>query len=211
MSAAGPVYLALVHHPVRARDGTTITTSITNLDVHDLARIARTYNLAGYFIVTPIEAQRALVDHILGYWRDGEGAHRVPERAEALSRVSAVASLDEALSQLGAMGEPLVLTTAARSGFPSVSYAEARAQIAALHKERIASIQHDNFRVGDTVRVHYKVVEGDKERVQVFHGQVIRKRRGGVGATFTVRKVSYSVGVERIFPVYSPRIEKIEL
>jgi len=80
-----------------------------------------------------------------------------------------------------------------------------------LHSERIAKTNLDAFRVGDTVRVHYKVVEGDKERIQVFQGQVIRKRRGGVGATFTVRKVSYNVGVERIFPIHSPRIEKVEL
>jgi large subunit ribosomal protein L19 len=85
-------------------------------------------------------------------------------------------------------------------------------KIEALHRDRIASnTAIDTFRVGDTVRVHYKVVEGDKERVQVFQGQVIRKRRGGVGATFTVRKVSYNVGVERIFPIHSPRIDKIEL
>ncbi len=83
--------------------------------------------------------------------------------------------------------------------------------IESLHKDRIAKSDTDAFRVGDTVRVHYKVVEGDKERIQVFQGQVIRKRRGGVGATFTVRKVSYSVGVERIFPTHSPRIDKVEL
>jgi large subunit ribosomal protein L19 len=83
--------------------------------------------------------------------------------------------------------------------------------IESLHKDRIAKANDDAFRVGDTVRVHYKVVEGDKERIQVFQGQVIRKRRGGVGATFTVRKVSYNVGVERIFPIHSPRIDKVEL
>jgi large subunit ribosomal protein L19 len=83
--------------------------------------------------------------------------------------------------------------------------------IESLHKDRIAKTNDDAFRVGDTVRVHYKVVEGDKERIQVFQGQVIRKRRGGVGATFTVRKISYSVGVERIFPLHSPRIDKVEL
>ena len=83
--------------------------------------------------------------------------------------------------------------------------------IESLHKDRIAKTNTDAFRVGDTVRVHYKVVEGDKERIQVFQGQVIRKRRGGVGATFTVRKVSYNVGVERIFPTHSPRIDKVEL
>lgn len=84
-------------------------------------------------------------------------------------------------------------------------------KIEALHQARIAACNTDAYRVGDTVRVHYKVVEGDKERVQIFQGQVIRKRRGGVGATFTVRKVSYTVGVERIYPMYSPRIDKVEV
>ena len=67
------------------------------------------------------------------------------------------------------------------------------------------------FRVGDTVRVHTKISEGDKERIQIFEGVVIRRRRGHLSSTFTVRKVSYGVGVERIFPVYSPRIDKIEI
>ncbi len=68
-----------------------------------------------------------------------------------------------------------------------------------------------DFAVGDTVKVHFKIVEGEKERIQIFEGVVIRKRKGGVGATFTVRKVSYGIGVERIFPSHSPRIEKIEI
>jgi large subunit ribosomal protein L19 len=67
------------------------------------------------------------------------------------------------------------------------------------------------FRVGDTVKVHYRIREGEKERVQVFQGVVIRRSRGGLGATFCVRKVSFGVGVERIFPVHSPRIEKLEV
>ena len=67
------------------------------------------------------------------------------------------------------------------------------------------------FRAGDTVRVHTKIKEGDKERIQVFEGVVIRHRKGDVRATFTVRKVSYGVGVERIFPVHSPRIDKVEV
>ncbi len=69
----------------------------------------------------------------------------------------------------------------------------------------------DPFRVGDTVRVHMRVVEGDKERVQVFQGVVIRRRGSGVSENVTVRKVSYGVGVERIFPLHSPRLEKIEV
>ncbi len=67
------------------------------------------------------------------------------------------------------------------------------------------------FRVGDTVRVHVKVREGDKERIQVFEGVVIRRRGGGSSETFTVRKVSYGVGVERILPVQSPAVSKIEI
>jgi large subunit ribosomal protein L19 len=67
------------------------------------------------------------------------------------------------------------------------------------------------FRSGDTVRVHVRIREGDKERTQVFEGVVIRRRRGGASGSFTVRKVSYGVGVERIFPLDSPSVEKIEI
>jgi large subunit ribosomal protein L19 len=67
------------------------------------------------------------------------------------------------------------------------------------------------FQSGDTVKVHVKIREGDKERIQVFEGVVIRRHRGRMGATFTVRKISYGVGVERIFPVHSPQIDKVEL
>ncbi|NSW87081.1 MAG: 50S ribosomal protein L19 [Syntrophobacteraceae bacterium] len=67
------------------------------------------------------------------------------------------------------------------------------------------------FRIGDTVKVHVKIREGDKERVQVFEGVVIRHHKGKTGASFTVRKVSYGVGVERIFPIHSPQIDKVEI
>ena len=67
------------------------------------------------------------------------------------------------------------------------------------------------FKPGDTVKVHARIKEGDKERIQVFQGVVIRKRKGNTGATFTVRKVSYGVGVERIFPLHSPTIDKVEI
>ncbi len=68
-----------------------------------------------------------------------------------------------------------------------------------------------DFRPGDTVRVHQRVIEGNRERVQVFEGVVIARRNRGINSSFTVRKISYGEGVERVFPLYSPRIEKIEV
>jgi len=68
-----------------------------------------------------------------------------------------------------------------------------------------------DFRVGDTVKVHVKIVEGEKERIQPFEGVVIRKKKGGIRSTFTVRKISYGIGVERIFPIHSPRIDRIDV
>jgi large subunit ribosomal protein L19 len=67
------------------------------------------------------------------------------------------------------------------------------------------------LRVGDTVKVHVKIVEGDKERIQPFEGVIIRKKGGGIRSTFTVRKISYGIGVERIFPLHSPRIDRIDV
>jgi len=68
-----------------------------------------------------------------------------------------------------------------------------------------------NFGVGDSVRVHTKVVEGDKERIQIFSGVVIGRRGHGLNETFTVRRISYGEGVERVFPIHSPRVDKIEV
>jgi len=79
-------------------------------------------------------------------------------------------------------------------------------------EERYLRKDLPDFRPGDTVRVHYRIQEGEeKERVQVFEGVVMRKRGSGTGATFTVRKISFGIGVERTFPLHSPRIEKIEV
>ena len=70
---------------------------------------------------------------------------------------------------------------------------------------------HPNFKSGDRVRVHVRVIEGEKERIQIFEGNVISIRGGGISKTFTVRKVSSGVGVERIFPLSSPKIAKVEI
>ena len=68
-----------------------------------------------------------------------------------------------------------------------------------------------DFKTGDTIKVYARIKEGDKERIQLFQGFVLRKRKGKTGATFTVRKISYGVGVERIFPLHSPTIDRIEI
>jgi len=82
--------------------------------------------------------------------------------------------------------------------------------IRAIEKEQMR-FDLPSFKAGDTVQVSVKIREGEKERIQVFEGVVIRKRKGATNATFTVRKVSYGVGVERIFPLHSPSIDKIEV
>lgn len=82
-----------------------------------------------------------------------------------------------------------------------------------LAKIEAAQLRSDlpEFRVGDTVRVHYRIVEGEKERIQVFQGVVLKRHRAGARSSFTVRKVSFSVGVERVFLQHSPRIDKVEV
>ena len=80
--------------------------------------------------------------------------------------------------------------------------------IRAIEAEQLKA-EPGEFRIGDTVRVHFKIVEGKTERVQVFEGIVIARKRAGSNATFTVRKISYGVGVERVFPLHSPKIVKV--
>jgi large subunit ribosomal protein L19 len=85
-----------------------------------------------------------------------------------------------------------------------------RTNIQDIEKQTASIVKH-HFRVGDTVRVHYKIKEGDKERIQTFEGIVITDKNGGVRRTFKVRKISYGIGVERTFPIHSPRVEKVEV
>lgn len=79
-----------------------------------------------------------------------------------------------------------------------------------LNKEMLASEKHQ-VEIGDTVRVHVKIKEGSRERIQVFEGIVIARKHGGIEETITVRRISYGIGVEKIFPVYSPSIDHVEI
>ncbi len=82
--------------------------------------------------------------------------------------------------------------------------------IKALTNEQLKS-EVPELNIGDTVRVHNKIKEGNKERIQMFEGTIIAKRGGGISATFTVRRVSYGIGVEKTFPIHSPNVEKVDI
>jgi hypothetical protein len=121
------VAVALVHHPVLDRRGDEVTTAVTNLDVHDIARTARTYGVTRFYVVTPVEEQGALVERLLDHWRRGFGASYNPDRREALELVETVATVEEALTRWESFaGEPAVpvLTGAGRTD--GISFARCR-------------------------------------------------------------------------------------
>jgi len=122
------VYVALLHYPVYNRNGHVVCSAITNLDVHDIARAARTYGVSGFYVVTPLEEQRLLLDRLLRHWREGYGARSNPDRKAALELVTVVASLPEALALItGEVGTELELWgTAATATRPTLTYSEAR-------------------------------------------------------------------------------------
>lgn len=123
------VAVALVHHPVLDREGAVVTSAVTNLDVHDIARTSRTFGVSDYFVVHPIEAQRGLVDRIVTHWREGSSAARIPDRSEALSVVRTVPSLEAAVDALGGRAAVEIWTTSARSGPDRFSLEGARAAL----------------------------------------------------------------------------------
>lgn len=136
-----PVYSALVHFPVRARDGAEMASAITNLDVHDIARSSTTFGLRGFYVVTPIAAQRALVDRILEHWDTGAGRKRTPERSRALAICHGANSVEEVIAAVTAVHgqRPRVLATAARSTGPQrlVSFEAERQAIATAEVPRL--------------------------------------------------------------------------
>jgi hypothetical protein len=127
------VYCALLHYPVRDRAGSTVTTAVTNLDVHDIARSARSFGVNGYYVVTPIPAQHVLVRRIMEHWTTGAGRRRMPERHMALERCTPVASLEAAIADITAREgkPPRAIATAARpsQGLLLSSFEDVRAQL----------------------------------------------------------------------------------
>ena len=136
MSASSPnrmeVHVALVHHPVLNRRGETIATAVTNLDIHDLARSGRTFDVHTTWLITPLEQQRSLVDRIVGHWQQGEGQTYNPIRAKAFERVKVAESIEalvEALTETSG-SRPLVVGTGAGVTENAISYDACRARIA---------------------------------------------------------------------------------
>lgn len=112
------VYCALLHYPVKDRAGATVTTAVTTLDVHDIARSALTFGLRGYFVVSPIDAQHVLIDRVISHWRTGAGVKRMPERGEALAICRSARTLSEVCETIEEeVGQaPVLWATAASPG-----------------------------------------------------------------------------------------------
>jgi len=109
------LYLGLVHHPIKNKLGDLVTTSVTNLDIHDISRSCRTFGVKRYFIVTPLELQKQLVDSILGHWEQDFANAYNPDRQDALSIAYAVDSIDSAISKITEIEgkKPLIAVTGA--------------------------------------------------------------------------------------------------
>ncbi len=125
------VYIALLHYPVYNKHMEVITTSITNLDVHDIARSARTYNVAGYYIVHPVQAQQELIKHMLEYWQTGFGSRYNPDRKEAFERLTLINTLEDTLQDIEQKTgqKPVTVTTDARIYPNTVTYRDLREKI----------------------------------------------------------------------------------
>lgn len=125
--------IVLVHHPVLDRDGHHVTTAITNLDLHDMARSARTYGLSAVYVVHPIEAQRQLAESIRAHWASGTGKRRIPDRAIAMELLRIVPSLDDVYAQMagdaGRSGVEVWTTAALAHPRGVTSYPDARARL----------------------------------------------------------------------------------
>lgn len=120
------VAAALVHYPVLDRQGEIVTTAITNLDLHDIARSAHTFGLLDFFVVHPVAAQRELANRVREHWLTGSGARRIPDRTPPMRTLRVVDSLNAALQALSANRVEVWTTSAKSGGTPVLEYAEAR-------------------------------------------------------------------------------------
>lgn len=125
------IYIGLVHHPIYNKHGQVVTTAITNFDIHDIARTARTYNIERYFIIHPLETQKQLAKDVLDYWREGYGGLHHPDRKEAFRILRLVDDIQGAAREIERIDgrSPQIVTTDARAYPNTVSYRELRRKI----------------------------------------------------------------------------------
>ena len=125
------LYVALIHYPVVNKNGKTIASALTNLDLHDISRAAKTYGLEAFFVVTPLEDQKDLVKKIVSHWTSGIGAEYNPKRRSALELIRVYDSLPEALDRIAAMegSFPITIATCARKYPASISSEKLRAML----------------------------------------------------------------------------------
>lgn len=130
-SLAGNLYVALLHYPVRNKNGEVIASAVTNLDLHDIARVSRTYGVAKFFVVTPLDDQRQLVEKIKSHWTTGYGATYNPMRAEAFKRLTVKETLDDAVKEIGEESgrAPAIVMTSAKEHPDNVSFSFLRERL----------------------------------------------------------------------------------
>lgn len=121
-------YIGLVHYPIYNKNMQVVTTAITNFDIHDIARTARTYNINKYFIIHPLENQQHLANDVIDYWQEGYGSQHHPDRKEAFSILQLVKTIDDAVREIIAIEgkAPLIITTDARIYPNTISYNDLR-------------------------------------------------------------------------------------
>jgi len=131
-----PLYLALLHFPVYDKNRQVVTTAVTNMDIHDIARVACTYGVRRFYVVTPVEALRHLAARILAHWETGWGATYNQTRKDALALVSLTEDLDRTIVDVehDAGATPLLMVTSARTRQPTISYAALRRMIATTER-----------------------------------------------------------------------------
>jgi len=131
----GELFIGLLHYPVTNKRGDVVATAVTNLDIHDIARTAKTYGVSRYFIINPMRSQIRLVDRIVEHWIAGYGAAYNPDRGRALSTVCAVEDLSEAIRRIVEItkSEPSIVGTSARKGRKTVDYRRLRSMIQEDH------------------------------------------------------------------------------
>ena len=127
-SSDSRIYVALIHHPVIDKNGETIASAVTNLDLHDIARVSRTYGVKGYYVITPLEDQRVLVARILDHWATGVGGTYNPSRRQALELVRVMATFTEMIGDIAAADgcRPITVATTARQHAESLPFGQLR-------------------------------------------------------------------------------------